>query len=175
MPLPLARQQLFRSIAYFVTLMAVSAASRLDHFRLARHRREQLTKVPRQLTPNFRVKTSADFICWRLFYKPSNLRIATCVPNTIGPVPYTFPSDLISRHEIRKIWTIRAQRHYAFLRMQSFPLALRLMALTLSRNALARIIHGWSRNLVFSELWWNSRTESRNAKRSRGMVMIPPS
>ena len=50
---PLTHLQLFRSIAYLVTLMAVSAASRLDHFRLARHCSEQLTKVPRQLTPNF--------------------------------------------------------------------------------------------------------------------------
>ena len=44
-----------KRINRLVTLLAVSATSRLDHIRLARHRSEQLAKVPRQLTPNIRI------------------------------------------------------------------------------------------------------------------------
>jgi hypothetical protein len=49
-PKPLAREQLVGSIAYLVTLKAISAASRLDHCRFGCNRCEQLAKVPRQLT-----------------------------------------------------------------------------------------------------------------------------
>ena len=58
---PLAREQLFGSIAYLVTLMAVAAASRLAHCRLARNGCEQRAKVPSQLTPNVRINT--QLIC----------------------------------------------------------------------------------------------------------------